>query len=280
MVRISTFDAPVGLFNPYILTIIDTHTHLFAEEFDADRSQAVERGISAGVKKFFLPNIDSASIPGMMALEKEFPQNCFAMMGLHPCSVNDKYEEELKIVEDWFAKRKFIAVGEIGMDYHWDKTFSEQQKVAFARQIDLAKKYKVPIVIHQRECFDDLFEIVQAKRDNLRGIFHCFTGTLEEANKIIGLGGFKMGIGGAVTYKNSKLPDVLKQIDLKHLVLETDSPYLPPVPHRGKRNESSFITFVAQKIAEIKGVSVEEVAEITTKNAEDIFAIDSQIQAR
>lgn len=220
----------------------------------------------------FLPNIDSSSIASMLKLEVAFPENCFAMMGLHPCSVNEKYEEELKIIEEWFEKRKFYAVGEIGMDYHWDKTFINQQKHAFARQIDLAKKYSLPIVIHQRECFDDLFEIVKSKNDtSLKGIFHCFTGTIGQANKIIALGGFKMGIGGAVTYKKSELPEVLKQIDMKHIVLETDSPYLTPAPYRGKRNESSYIIFVAQKVAEIKGVSVEEVAEITTRNAEEIF---------
>jgi len=254
------------------MTYIDTHAHLFAEEFDSDRTETVQRAVSAGVQKLFLPNIDSSSIAAMLALEQQFPENCFAMMGLHPCSVNEKYLEELKVVEDWFSKRKFRAVGEIGMDYHWDKTFISQQKDAFAKQIDLAKKYNIPIVIHQRECFDDAFEIVRSKSDNnLKGVFHCFTGTIEEADKIISLGGFKLGIGGAVTYKNSKLPEVLKQIDLKHLVLETDSPYLPPVPHRGKRNESSFITFVAHKIAEAKGVSVDEVAMATTQNAEEIF---------
>lgn len=265
----------------WLMALIDTHTHLFAEEFDADRIEVVQRAISIGINKFFLPNIDSTSIAGMLALEKQFPDNCFPMMGLHPCSVNDKYEEELKIVEEWFAKRKFSAVGEIGMDYHWDKTFIQEQKDAFARQIDLAKKHHVPIVIHQRECFEDLFDIVKKHNvEGLTGIFHCFTGTLEEANKIISLGGFSMGIGGAVTYKNSKLPEVLKHIDIKHIVLETDSPYLPPVPHRGERNESSFITLVAQKVAEIKGISVEEVAEITTRNAEEIFATDSQIHRR
>jgi TatD DNase family protein len=254
------------------VTLIDTHTHLFAEEFDSDRKEVVQRAISAGVNKLFLPNIDSSSIQSMLDLEKQFPENCFAMMGLHPCSVKENYLEELKIIEDWFLKRKFSAVGEIGMDYHWDKTFIPQQKDAFSKQIDLAKKYNLPIVIHQRECFDDVFEIVKSKNgNNLKGIFHCFTGTIEEANRIISLGGFKMGIGGAVTYKNSKLPEVLKQIDLKHIVLETDSPYLTPVPHRGKRNESSFVIFVAQKIAEVKGITVEEVAKITTKNAEDIF---------
>lgn len=258
------------------MALIDTHTHLFAEEFDADRSEVVQRAISAGVDKFFLPNIDSGSIAGMLALEKQFPDNCYAMMGLHPCSVNDQYEAELKIIEEWFYKRRFSAVGEIGMDYHWDKTHIPQQKEAFARQIDLARKYNVPIVIHQRECFEDLFEIVKSKNsEHLRGVFHCFTGTLEEANRIISLHGFKIGIGGAVTYKNSKLPDVLKEIDLKHIVLETDSPYLPPVPHRGKRNESSFITLVAQKVAESKGISVEVVAEITTRNAEEIFNVQN-----
>lgn len=254
------------------MILIDTHTHLFTEEFDSDRTEVVQRTISAGVKKMFLPNIDSSSVSAMLSLEKQFPKNCFAMMGLHPCSVTANYLEELKIVEDWLSKRKFIAIGEIGMDYHWDKTFISEQKNAFAKQIDLAKEYKLPIVIHQRECFEDAFEIVKSKYDNnLRGIFHCFTGTIKEANIIISLGGFKLGIGGAITYKNSKLPEVLRQIDLKHIVLETDSPYLTPVPHRGKRNESSFIIFVAQKIAEVKGITVEEVAEITTRNAGEIF---------
>ncbi|MEK6615367.1 MAG: TatD family hydrolase [Bacteroidota bacterium] len=255
------------------MILIDTHTHLFLEEFDSDRMETVHRAISTGVKKFFLPNINSASISALLYLEKQFPENCFAMMGMHPCSVNEKYEEELTVAEHWLSKRKFRAIGEIGMDYYWDKTFIPQQKDAFSKQIDLSKKYSLPIVIHQRECFDDLFEIVKTKNSaSLQGIFHCFTGTIEQANKIISLGGFKMGIGGAVTYKKSKLPEALKQIDLKHIVLETDSPYLTPAPHRGERNESSYITFVAQKIAEIKGISVEEVAEITTKNAEEIFS--------
>ena len=254
------------------MTLIDTHTHLFAEEFDADRTEVVQGAITAGVKNFFLPNIDSSSVPSLLALENQFPENCFAMMGLHPCSVKENYLEELSIIEDWFGKRNFSAVGEIGMDYHWDKTFIPQQKEVFSKQIDLAKKYSLPIIIHQRECFDDTFDIVQSKNDSgLKGIFHCFTGTIEQAEKIISLGGFKMGIGGSVTYKKSELPEVLAQIDMKHLVLETDSPYLPPVPHRGKRNESSFLTLIAQKIAEIKNISLDEVAEITTMNALQIF---------
>ena len=256
----------------WLVNLTDTHTHLFAEEFNPDRTDVVQRAIAVGVKKMYLPNIDSTSISGMLELEMQFPENCFAMMGLHPGSVKENYEDELKIVEQRLAKRNFSAVGEIGMDYYWDKAFIAQQKDAFSRQIDWAKKYKLPIVIHQRECFDDLFEIVLSKNDkNLKGIFHCFTGTFEEANKIISLGGFKMGIGGAVTYKKSELPEVLKQIDMKHIVLETDSPYLTPVPHRGKRNESAYITFVLHKIAEIKNISAEEIASITAKNAQEIF---------
>ena len=255
------------------MNLTDTHTHLFAEEFDNDRAEMIQRAISSGVKKMFLPNIDAGSIASMFKLEEQFPQNCFGMMGLHPCSVNEQYGEELTIVEHWLGKRKFIAVGEIGLDYHWDKTFIPQQKDAFSKQIDGAKKYNLPIVIHQRDCFEDCFEIVKSKNDKtLKGIFHCFSGTLEEANKIISLGNFKLGIGGVITYKKSELPEVLKQIDLKHIVLETDSPYLAPVPHRGKRNESSYLTIIANKIAEAKEISVEEVARITTQNAEIFFS--------
>ncbi|MFH1004858.1 MAG: TatD family hydrolase [Bacteroidota bacterium] len=264
------------------MNLTDTHTHLFLKEFNSDRTEIVQRAISVGVKKLFLPNIDSTSISDLLSMEEQFSDyttNCgkivFSMMGLHPCSVNEKYEEELKIVENWLGKKKFIAVGEIGMDYYHDKTFIAQQKDAFVKQIVLAKKYNLPIVIHQRECFDDLFSIVQEQNDeNLKGIFHCFTGTIEQAQKIISLGGFKLGIGGVVTYKNSLLAEVLKQIDLKHIVLETDSPYLTPVPYRGKRNESSYLLIIAQKIAEIKKISVEEVAELTMQNANEIFLVD------
>ena len=193
-------------------------------------------------------------------------------MGLHPCSVKENYEDELKKVEEWFGKRKFYGVGETGLDFYWDKTFMEEQKKVFSGQIELAKKYGFPLIIHQRECFEEVFEMVLSKNSqNLKGIFHCFTGNAEQAEKIILLGGFKLGIGGVVTYKNSGLAETLKAIDLKHIVLETDSPYLAPVPFRGKRNESSYLTIIAHKIAETKGVSIEEVAEITTKNAEEIF---------
>lgn len=252
--------------------LIDTHTHLFAEEFDADRDAVISRALAAGIDKMLLPNIDNASIQSMLELEKKYAGQCFAMMGLHPCYITENYLQDLKVIERWLEKRKFIAIGEIGMDYHWDKTFINQQKDVFAKQIDLAKKYSLPIVIHQRECFDELFEIVLSKNDtSLKGIFHCFTGTKEQAGKIISLGGFKMGIGGSVTYKNARVADVLKNIDLKHIVLETDSPYLTPVPYRGKRNESAYLAIIAQKIADITNTSPQSIADITTKNAEQIF---------
>lgn len=254
------------------MLLTDTHTHLFLKEFDSDRPEMIKRAIASGITRMYLPNIDSSSIIALLNLEKEFPENCFAMMGLHPCSVNEKYETELKIVEEWLHKRKFAAVGEIGMDYYWNKTFAEEQRNAFTIQIDLAKKFNLPVVIHQRECFSETFEIVKSKHNGLlRGIFHCFTGTIEQANQIISLGRFKIGIGGAITYKKSTLVDVLRQIDLKHIVLETDSPYLTPVPHRGKRNESAYLLLIANKIAEIKEITLDEVAEITTKNALEIF---------
>lgn len=250
---------------------IDTHTHLYSEEFNTDRANVIKKAISAGVTKLFLPNIDSTSIDGMLALEKEYPQNCFPMMGLHPCSVNENVEAELKLVGDWLAKRKFSAVGEIGIDLYWDKTFFEQQKMAFKKQIDWALQYDLPIVIHCRDAFDEIFEILTAYQKLPKGIFHCFSGNLEQANKIIEHTQFKLGIGGVVTFKNSGLDKVVEQIDMKHLVLETDSPYLAPVPFRGKRNESGYLMMVAEKVAQIKNSSIAEVAEITTKNAEEIF---------
>lgn len=251
---------------------IDTHTHLYSEEFNADRANVIRKAISAGVTKLYLPNIDSTSIDGMLALEKEYPQNCFPMMGLHPCSVNENVEAELNLVGDWLAKRKFSAVGEIGIDLYWDKTFFEQQKMAFKKQIDWALQYDLPIVIHCRDAFDEIFEILTAYPKLPKGIFHCFSGNLEQANKIIEHTQFKLGIGGVVTFKNSGLDKVVEQIDMKHLVLETDSPYLAPVPFRGKRNESGYLMMVAEKVAQIKNSSIAEVAEITTKNAEEIFS--------
>lgn len=251
---------------------IDTHTHLYSEEFNADRTQVIKKALGAGVKKLYLPNIDSTSIEGMLQLEKEYPENCFPMMGLHPCSVNETVEAELKIVEEWLSKRKFSAVGEIGIDLYWDKTFFEQQKMAFTKQIDWALHYDLPIVIHCRDAFDEIFEILSSYKQLPKGIFHCFSGNLEQANKIIALTNFKLGIGGVVTFKNAGLDKVVEQLDLQHLVLETDSPYLAPVPFRGKRNESGYLMMVAEKVAALKNTSIAEVAEITSKNASEIFS--------
>ncbi|MFI5149308.1 MAG: TatD family hydrolase [Bacteroidia bacterium] len=252
----------------------DTHTHLYAEAFQDDRDEMIRHSIEAGVTRLFLPNIDSTSIPGLFSLVKAWPENCFPMMGLHPCSVNEHFQQELKVVEHWLSQKTFYAIGEIGVDLYWDKTFAEQQLYAFEFQIKLAKHYKLPIVIHTRNAFDEAFEVVEKhKGPDLKGVFHCFTGTKEEADKVISLGGFKMGIGGVLTFKNSGLDKVVEQIDLEHLVLETDSPYLAPVPHRGKRNESAYIRIVAEKLAEVKKTTPEEVARITTENSKHLFGI-------
>jgi len=251
--------------------LIDTHTHLYAEEFKADRHEMIRRAMDLGIGKFYLPNIDSSSMEGMLQLEKDFPGVCVPMMGLHPCSVNERVEEELRIVEDWLKKRKFAAIGEIGIDLYWDKTFFEEQKMAFRKQIAWALEYNYPIVIHCREAFDEIYEIVSSYASLPKGIFHCFSGTLEQANKVISLKTFKLGIGGVVTFKNSGLDKVVEQVDMKHLVLETDSPYLAPVPFRGKRNESAYLMKVAEKVGALKNLSVEEVAEITTRSAGEIF---------
>ncbi len=254
------------------MILTDTHTHLYSKEFDTDRIALIESAINSGITRFFLPNVDSDSIPGMFQIEKKFPANCFAMMGLHPCSVGEKYQQELMVVEHWLSKRKFIAIGEIGIDLYWDKTFFEQQQVAFRKQIQLAKKYNLPYVIHSRSSFNEVMEIVnEFKNDNLKAIFHCFSGSVEQAEQVIKAGNFKLGIGGVVTFKNSGLDKVVEAIDLKHLVLETDAPYLAPLPHRGKRNQPDYLLLVAQKIAEIKNSSVEEVAAVTTQNSVDVF---------
>lgn len=252
---------------------IDTHTHLYSEEFNADRAQMIRKALSCNIKKLYMPNIDSTSIEGMFQLEKEYPENCFAMMGLHPCSVNEKVEEELNIVEDWLNKRKFCAIGEIGIDLYWDKTFFTQQQMAFKKQIDWALQYNYPIVIHCREAFDEIFEILSSYKTLPKGIFHCFSGNLEQAEKVISLNTFKLGIGGVVTFKNSGLDKVVEQIDAKHLVLETDAPYLAPAPFRGKRNESAYLIQVAERTASIKQMTIAQLAEITTKNAEEIFGV-------
>lgn len=253
--------------------MIDTHCHLYVDDFKADMQDVIKRAESEGIDKFYLPAIDSSEIENMIRLETTFPDKCFAMMGLHPCSVKENYLDELAIVEDWLSKRKFAAVGEIGLDFYWDKTFTAQQFAAFRRQIELSIAYKLPIVIHTRNAMQEAIDVVKEfVPDGVAGIFHCFGGTLEQANEIIEAG-FYLGIGGVVTYKNAGLDMILKDIDLRHLVLETDAPYLTPVPFRGKRNESSYLKFVAKKLAEIKNVSVEEVAAVTTRNAEKIFGL-------
>ena len=254
--------------------LIDTHTHLFVPEFDTDRREVVTRAIAEGVEKMFLPNIDIHSIDALNKLAAEFPENCFPMMGLHPCSVKENWETDLEIIRTNLFKNKYIAVGEIGVDMYWDKSTIDIQKKAFAMQIEWAKELKLPIVIHVRDAYNETFEVVDKLNDaNLTGIFHCFTGTLEQANHIIDYGGFKLGIGGVLTYKNSGLDKTLMEIDLEHLVLETDSPYLAPVPHRGKRNESAYLISVAQKLAEVKDVHIETIGEITSANARSIFKL-------
>ncbi len=251
----------------------DTHTHLYSSQFNDDRKEIIQIAIDKGVTRFFIPAIDSSYAQRMFDLEEKYPDNVFLMMGLHPCYVKENYEYELKFVEEQFAKRKFYAVGEIGIDLYWDKTTLEIQKIAFQKQIQLAKKYKLPINIHCREAFDEIFEVLELEKgEGLFGIFHCFSGDYEQAKKAISYG-MKLGIGGVVTFKNGKIDQFINQIDLKHIVLETDSPYLAPAPYRGKRNESSYVTLVAQKLAELYAVSVEEIAKITTQNSIDVFGI-------
>lgn len=252
---------------------IDTHTHLYDEKFDTDRTAMIQSAVNAGVEKMFLPNCDSTTIDGMFAIEKEFPGNCYAMMGLHPCYVKENVADELKVVEEWLGKRKFIAVGEIGLDYYWDKTFVKEQKNALRTQIEWALHYNLPIVIHTREATRDTIEIVKEyESKGVRGVFHCFSGSLETARQITDMG-FYLGIGGVLTYKNAGLQEVIKHVDLKYLVLETDAPYLTPVPHRGKRNESSYMNLVAQKLAELKAADLSEIEKVTTENALKLFGI-------
>jgi len=255
------------------MTITDTHTHLYSEEFDIDRNEMMQRAINNGVTRFFIPAIDSNYIQKMYALESDYPENVFLMMGLHPTYVKDNYLDELQIVEQELATRKFYAIGEIGIDLYWDKTHLKEQQIAFRRQIQLAKKYKLPIVIHCREAFDELFEILEEEKStDLFGIFHCFSGTYEQALQAISYN-LKLGIGGVVTFKNGKIDQIINQIDLKHLVLETDSPYLAPIPFRGKRNESSHIVNVVDKLASLYGLTSEEIALKTTENSKAIFGI-------
>lgn len=255
------------------MIITDTHTHLYSEAFDEDRNAMITRALNEGVSRFFIPAIDSTYTESMLQLEKDYPNNVFLMMGLHPTHVKDNYKDELKFIEAMLAKRKFYAVGEIGIDLYWDKSTLGIQQEAFKHQIQLAKKYKLPIVIHCREAFNEIFEVLETeKSDDLYGIFHCFTGTLEQARQAMSYN-MKLGIGGVATFKNGKIDRFLNQIDLNHIVLETDAPYLAPSPYRGKRNESAYILKVLEKLSEIYGVSLEAIAEITTQNSKDVFGI-------
>lgn len=254
--------------------MIDTHTHLYSEEFDEDRKEMIQRALNKGVEKFFLPAIDSETHKKMLNLEVEYPDKIYAMMGLHPCYVKpETWEKELQIVENYLNQRSFPAIGEIGIDLYWDKSTLDIQIKAFETQIDWAIERDLPIVIHTRESFDEVFEVLENKKHpKLRGIFHCFSGNLEQANRAINLN-FLLGIGGVVTFKNGKIDQFLNEIPLEKIVLETDSPYLAPVPFRGKRNESSYLDLVAGKLVNIYGKSFAEIDKITTENAELVFGI-------
>ena len=255
------------------MIITDTHTHLYSEAFDEDREQMMQRALDAGVTRFFVPAIDSTYTEGMLTLEKNYPNNVFLMTGLHPTHVKDNYNEELDHVVDMLDKHKFYAVGEIGIDLYWDKSTLSIQQDAFRQQIQLAKQHELPIVIHCRDAFDEVFQILEEeKADNLYGIFHCFTGNLEQAKQAISYN-MKLGIGGVATFKNGKIDQFLNQIDIKHIVLETDAPYLAPTPYRGKRNESSYVTRVLEKLSDIYQISEEKIAEITTENSKDVFGV-------
>jgi TatD DNase family protein len=255
------------------MILTDTHTHIYYETDLEKQKKQLNRCLENNISRLFLPNVDSKSIPMVLGLAQNYPQNCFPMMGLHPCDVKEDYQQELSLIADAIASNKIYAIGEIGIDLYWDQSFLRQQQDAFTLQIEQAKSLDLPIVIHCREAFDEVFEILgQQKDDKLRGIFHCFTGDLQQAHRAIDLG-FYLGIGGVVTYKKAGLDKVVEQLDLSHLVLETDAPYLAPSPHRGKPNESSYLIHIAQKVADLKQCSLAEVAEITTLNSHKVFGI-------
>lgn len=253
------------------MNLVDTHTHLYVEQFDPDRMEVVERAMKEGVNKFYIPAIDSTYYERMFDLRDSYPEAVRLMAGLHPTHVKEDYEKELEIVRELLEKDHFVAIGEIGIDQYWDKSFLQEQKRAFRTQIAWAKEKSLPIVIHARDSFPDIFQILdQEQRSELKGIFHCFTGTLEQAQRIVGYG-FKLGIGGVVTFKNGGIDKFLNQIEIENLVLETDSPYLAPKPFRGKRNESSYLTHIVEKLSEIYEMEPNQIAEITTRSAQEIF---------
>jgi TatD DNase family protein len=253
------------------MILTDTHTHLYLNDFQSDRDEIMKRAFSKNVQYLLLPNIDSSSINDLHQLCDTYPDNCFPMMGLHPGSVKENYRDELKIIEMQLKTRDYVAVGEIGIDLYWDKTFAKEQEYAFRFQLDLALDKKLPVAIHQRESYEEIIKVIRhVNNPELTGVFHCFTGSHNEALEIISLG-FKLGLGGVLTFKNSKLSETMEKVDLEHIILETDSPYLTPAPFRGKRNESSYVYHVAEKLAEIKNTTIEEVAKITTANANRLF---------
>jgi TatD DNase family protein len=254
---------------------IDTHTHLYSDKFNEDRDEVIKNCLNQGINKLLLPNIDLESIKGMHQLVKDYPNTCYPMMGLHPCSVGADYKTVLAEMKNHLESSPYIAVGEIGMDLYWDKTFINEQADALKIQIEWAKAMKLPIVIHVRDAFDEIFEVIDPLTDDsLTGVFHCFTGSLDQANKVLNYGGFKLGLGGVLTFKNSGLDKIVSDIDIKHLVLETDSPYLAPTPHRGKRNESTFVSLVAEKLATIKQIGLDEVGKITSNKAVELFNLN------
>lgn len=255
------------------MTLIDTHSHIYLDDFNVDLPDMAERADKVGIIKILLPAIDSATHEKMLEKELQFSPNCLSMMGLHPCSVKDNYVAELDIAEGYLAKRKFVAIGETGLDFYWDLTFKDQQYEAFQRQIEWALQYDIPVVVHSRNSIDESIDMIRKNQQgNLKGVFHCFSGSLAQAQQIIDFG-FHLGIGGVVTFKNAGLDKVMKDIDLKHVVLETDAPYLAPIPFRSKRNEPSYISYVAQKLAEIKATAIEEIASVTTANAQKLFGL-------
>jgi TatD DNase family protein len=256
------------------MTYIDTHAHLYSDAFEEDRSDMIQRALDAGVNKLFLPNIDEASIEGMETLVEKYPGVCYSMMGIHPCDVQKDWQAQMQRIQQFFKPERHIAIGEIGIDLYWDKSLQEEQTASFRAQIQWAKSVQLPIVIHCRDSFDEIFAVLDEENDDhLSGIFHCFTGTAEQGRRILDYGGFKLGIGGVVTFKNSGLDKAIAELGPEHLVLETDAPYLTPTPYRGKRNESAYIPLIAEKLSSIFSIDEKEIGNITSRNALEIFKL-------
>lgn len=252
--------------------MIDTHSHIYSEEFDSDRADTIQRAKDAGVQHIILPNVDSESLPRMLALENDYPGFCHAAIGVHPTSINENFQSELALVQSELKRRNWVAIGEIGIDLYWDKSYLEQQIIAFQQQLDWALEYQLPVIIHVRDSFRETMDALQPYRNKgLKGVFHSFVGSVEEATEIIEFGGFYLGINGIVTFKNSGLAAVVAQIDIRHILMETDAPYLTPVPFRGKRNESAYVQYVAAKLAEVYNCTPEMLIAQTTKNSLTLF---------